>query len=74
MPVAYALGTWEAMDLMERHARLKEIFLKALDVELRQLPAFLDEACGDDDALRRDLESLLRYHLATDRQGGSSDS
>ena len=51
------------MEPLERHARLKEIFLKALDVPLRELPAFLDEACGDDDELRRDVESLIRYHL-----------
>jgi tetratricopeptide (TPR) repeat protein len=43
--------------------RVKEIFLAALE---RQSPAgraaFLAEACGDDEALRRQVEALLRKH------------
>ena len=55
------------MDLEKQHARVKDIFLKALEVELKDLPEFLDETCGDDDELRREVESLLRFHLPTDR-------
>ena len=60
------------MDLEKQHARVKEVFLEAVKKELKDLPGFLDEACGDDDKLRRDVESLLRYHLPTDRPTGQT--
>ena len=59
------------MDLKKRHARLKAIFLEAVELELKDLPEFLDKACGEDEELRRDVETLLKSHLPTDRETGS---
>lgn len=49
---------------MERldHHKVKEIFLKALELEPNQVPAFLDKECGDDKALRDEVESLLKHN------------
>jgi hypothetical protein len=41
------------------------IFLVALDKDLAERAAFLDEACGGDAALRRGVETLLRLHAET---------
>ena len=38
-----------------------------LDREISARPAFLDEACASDDALRREVESLLQAHHPSDR-------
>jgi serine/threonine protein kinase len=43
----------------ERWARIKEIFGDALDVPEPQRPAFLDESCGSDAAMRQEIERLL---------------
>jgi non-specific serine/threonine protein kinase/serine/threonine-protein kinase len=47
--------------------RPKEVFLAALARPAEQRGAFLDEACGGDDELRRDVDSLLAAH---DEAGG----
>jgi serine/threonine protein kinase/predicted Zn-dependent protease len=44
--------------------RAKTIFLAALERAPDQLPAFLDEACGDDADVRARVEQLLRSHDA----------
>jgi serine/threonine protein kinase len=38
------------------------IFTAALEVQPKQRAAFLDEACGTDEALRQRVEKLLRFH------------
>jgi serine/threonine-protein kinase len=38
-----------------------ELFKRALDRPIKQRSAFLDVACGDDTALRHDVESLLKF-------------
>jgi len=43
-----------------RWNRIEEILQGALDLEPGQRAAFLDDACGADDDLRRNVESLLR--------------
>jgi len=43
----------------ESWKRIKEILDGALDLPPAELPAFLDQACGGDDALRREVEALL---------------
>ena len=43
------------------------IFTEALKLAPQDRDAFLDDACGDDEELRRRLEELLRAH---DRLGG----
>src|ERR1700691_5454047 len=47
--------------------RQKELFLAALDFpSANERAAFLAEACGPDDALRRQLEAMLKAHAAPD--------
>jgi tetratricopeptide (TPR) repeat protein len=43
----------------ERWRRLETIFYQASDMDPRDWPAFLDQACGDDASLRKEVESLL---------------
>ncbi|MGE5176698.1 MAG: tetratricopeptide repeat protein [Hyphomicrobiales bacterium] len=43
-----------------RWARLEEIFHRALEAPPEERPALLDDACAGDEALRRDVEALLR--------------
>ncbi len=43
----------------ERWQQVKGIFQEALDQETGRCAEFLDEACGDDAELRREVESLL---------------
>jgi tetratricopeptide (TPR) repeat protein/predicted Ser/Thr protein kinase len=47
----------------ERTRRAEAIFTAAL--ERGDRAAYLDEACGDDDALRKEVESLLAHHDAS---------
>src|SRR5262245_5969666 len=42
--------------------RAKDVFLQALDVPLADRQAFVAEACGTDNRLRQEVESLLAYH------------
>ena len=43
----------------ERWRQIDEIFAAALEVAPEQWPALLDERCGQDSALRREVEKLL---------------
>jgi serine/threonine protein kinase/predicted ATPase len=45
----------------QRHERLSELFLRARELPPEDRPAFLDEACTGDAALRADVESLLDH-------------
>ncbi|MGH9799368.1 MAG: protein kinase domain-containing protein, partial [Blastocatellia bacterium] len=45
----------------EQIERVKILFGEALELDASMRPAFLAEACGDDSALRRELESLLGF-------------
>ncbi|HWY76105.1 MAG TPA: hypothetical protein VN281_10840 [Verrucomicrobiae bacterium] len=38
------------------------VFTEAIKVPLQDRAAFLDNACGGDETLRRQVESLLRAH------------
>ncbi len=46
----------------ERHARVRDLFLAACERSAADRRAFLADACGDDDELRREVESLLSHH------------
>lgn len=46
----------------ERHEQVKKIFLAACEVAEADRPGLLDEACGGDAELRREVESLLLHH------------
>src|SRR5262245_46548858 len=43
----------------ERHAHVKHLFLAACDLDASERPGYLASACGDDDALRAEVEALL---------------
>src|SRR4249920_3351210 len=51
--VTYAAGDWD---------RVKQVFQAALEQSLETRLTFLDKTCGDDAALREEVESLLRAH------------
>ena len=42
-----------------RWRRIEDIYHAALERDEAERPAFLKAACGDDDMLRREVESLL---------------
>jgi len=46
----------------ERHARVKQLFLAACERMTEQRARFLEEACGGDLGLRREVEVLLVHH------------
>jgi hypothetical protein len=46
----------------DRYQQIRKIFLEAIQREKEDCARFLDEACGDDDDLKRELEELLRHH------------
>ena len=48
--------------------RIKAVFAEALEHEAKDRAAFLDAACGDDRALRKEVESLLASHDAAEAQ------
>jgi serine/threonine protein kinase/tetratricopeptide (TPR) repeat protein len=52
----------------ELHRRAKEVFLEACSRPCEDRAAFLAEACGDDRALREEVESLLKFHQAGERE------
>ena len=45
-----------------RQQRAKDIFIAALEQPIGTRTDFVAEACGEDDELRRDVESLLIFH------------
>jgi non-specific serine/threonine protein kinase/serine/threonine-protein kinase len=50
----------------QQWGRIKELFGAALEVEPSQRAAFLREACGADENLRNEIESLLAAHDQSD--------
>jgi eukaryotic-like serine/threonine-protein kinase len=48
----------------ERYQRISELYHAALEFEAEERAAFLDQSCAGDDALRREIESLI----ASDQQ------
>ena len=51
----------------DRTQRIAEIVEEALERDAADWPSFLDESCGDDPSLRKEVESLLAYQKeATD--------
>jgi tetratricopeptide (TPR) repeat protein len=45
----------------ERHARIEELFLRAVRLPDGERVSFLDDACGDDEALRAEVSALLAF-------------
>ena len=52
--------------VMDRWTAVKRIHQSALDKDPSERAAFVDESCGDDETLRREVQSLLTY--ATDAE------
>ena len=50
----------------QRRRRIDELFSEAAELPTESRPAFLTEACGDDAALRFEVESLLAYDPGTE--------
>src|SRR6266404_5601443 len=50
----------------ERWRQIDELFLAALEHDDEERAMFLDEACGADEALRREIESLIASHEQAD--------
>lgn len=48
----------------ERWARLETVFLHALELPTERRAAYLDDACADDLAFRREVEAVLAGHAA----------
>jgi serine/threonine protein kinase len=46
----------------ERWREIERLYHAALERSIEERAAFLTEACGNDGALRRELDSLLEYH------------
>jgi eukaryotic-like serine/threonine-protein kinase len=51
------------MEKAEQWIRVKELFNAALEKDADQREAFLREACGQDESLRAEVESLLAAHF-----------
>ena len=49
------------MTTPERWARIERIFQQALAYDANERQSFLDDVCEDDEALRREVESLLAH-------------
>jgi len=47
---------------VEYHARLKQLFFVAIELDCDERSRFVRSACGEDRELRADLESLLNHH------------
>ena len=58
----------------ERYALVKDVFMRACDLAGEEREAYLDRACGDDQQLRGEVLSLLRYHSPETLLGGLSDT
>ena len=43
----------------DRWSQISALLDRALELDPREWPAFLDDACGDDDELRKEVEALL---------------
>jgi eukaryotic-like serine/threonine-protein kinase len=47
--------------------RVEDLYHRALELEESQRPEFLQHSCGDDEVLRREVESLLAHEKAAER-------
>jgi eukaryotic-like serine/threonine-protein kinase len=50
----------------ERWLQIEELYLAALNIKEDERPLFLGKSCGQDDELRHEIESLLRYERDTE--------
>jgi len=60
-------GTRPAGMTAERWQRIEAILQAALDCDTSARAAFLNQACGDDQALREEVESLLALDAGSEQ-------
>src|ERR1019366_1025710 len=65
--IPYARETRDATMTPERWQQVKDIFDRAVECTTASRTAYIRDRCGDDEELRREVESLL----ASDTQTGS---
>ena len=53
--------------MSENWERIQNLFLEALDLRPEERSSFLDTACADDAAIRREVESLIAHDGASER-------
>src|SRR4051812_22891624 len=46
----------------QRHARIKELFLRAIELDGEARQGFLQQQCGEDTSLQAEVSSLLAHH------------
>jgi hypothetical protein len=51
----------------ERWRQLEQLYHRALEIPADRRSAFLEEACGADEALRQEVESLIAYETRAAR-------
>ncbi len=54
------------MDSSARHQRLTDIYLEACDLQGEERIAYLDQSCGDDLSLRKEVEAMLATRSGSD--------
>lgn len=57
----------------ELYRRAFSVFLEVVDLQGREQMLALDRACCGDPELRREVESLLRYHVKVEDRRPISD-
>ena len=50
---------------IDRHRRAKKVFLAACELPADERTSYLDEACGGDHILRREVDALLEIDSST---------
>ncbi len=60
--------------MLSLHERAKDLFLSALEQPEPERRAFVAAACGDDTALRVEVESLLHFHGDTPADGSTTSA
>src|SRR5207247_9058949 len=58
--------TWRSAVNRERWEKIKDLFGSTVELDPSQRSAFLRDACGSDDALRAEVESLLASYQRTE--------
>jgi eukaryotic-like serine/threonine-protein kinase len=53
--------------MADRWEQVEKLCQAALELEESQRAAFLEQACGGDEELRREVESLLKFEKPGDR-------
>jgi serine/threonine protein kinase len=66
----HLFGSDKGVAMSDTQSRAKEIFLTAATiVPAEQRQAYIDAQCGDDEALRREVEQLLAHHAGAGAGG-----